>query len=267
MLRSLVLFLTAFYLISCASLPGAQEPSEEELNAQAAKAYAEVKAKTKRSTNKEWNDIVQRVGSRIAAASGEKFQWEVVLLDSPEVNAWCMPGGKMAVYTGIMPVMKNEAALAAVMGHEVAHATLRHGKQRYVRAMKGQTIGLIVGGALAVGGQVLCKTRECKLATALGGAAAGFMVAFFDRKFSRGDESEADKAGQIYMAKAGYEPSEAIHLWQRMGAASGGKAPPEFLSTHPSSETRQQNLSQWLPEAQAQYKGAPQKYGLGDPIK
>src|SRR5260221_308763 len=121
------LLFSSLFLANCSSIP-IPEPSEEEINAEAAKAYDEVKAKTKHSTNAEWNAIVQRVAQRIASASGEHFQWDYVLLESPEVNAWCMPGGKIAVYTGIMPVVKNEAGLAAVLGHEVAHATRRHGK-------------------------------------------------------------------------------------------------------------------------------------------
>ena len=254
-------------LQGCASLPGGKEPSEEEINAQAAKAYADIKAKSKRSTNTEWTEMVNRVAGRIAKASGENFQWEWVVLESPEVNAWCMPGGKIAVYTGIMPVLKTEAALAAVLGHEVAHATKRHGKQRYARAIKEQYLGLLVGGAAIVGGQMLCKDTKCKLLTALGGAAAGFAITFFDRKFSRGDESEADKWGQLYMAKAGYDPAESIKLWERMGAAMGGKAPPEWMSTHPSDETRRNNLRTWLPEAQGLYQQAPQKYGLGEAVK
>lgn len=262
---SLLLALTT--LQGCASLPGAKEPSDEEINAQALKAYDEVKSKSKMSTNKEWNDAVQRVTKRIASASGENFKWEAVVIDSPEVNAWCMPGGKIAVYTGIMPVLKTEAALAAVLGHEVAHATKRHGKQRYARAIRNNYLGLIVGGAAIVGGQMLCKSDSCKLLTGLGGAAAGFAISFFDRKFSRGDETEADQYGQIYMAKAGYDPSEAIRLWERMGAASGGKAPAEWMSTHPAEDTRRANLSSWLPNANSVYQQAPVKYGLGSDIK
>ncbi len=257
-----------FLLQACASKPTDDSViSDSEINAQAVKAYQEIKAKSKMSTNKDWTDMVNRVAQRIAQSSGENFQWEVMLIESKEVNAWCMPGGKMAVYTGIMPVVKNEAALAAVMGHEVAHATRRHGKQRYARAMKSNMIGTIVGGAAIIGGQLLCKSEQCKLLSALGGAAAGFAVAFFDRKFSRGDETEADQYGQIYMARAGYEPSEAISLWERMGAASAGKAPPEFMSTHPSDVTRRSNLREWLPEANAVYQKAPQKYGLGEMIR
>lgn len=250
----------------CATL-GKKEPTDAEINAQAAKAYTEIKAKSKMSTNAEWSAMVQRVAQRIAAASGENFQWEYVLIESPEVNAWCMPGGKIAVYTGIMPVLKTEGALAAVLGHEVAHATLRHGKKRYARAIQENMLGMIVGGAAIVGSQVLCKDTKCKLLAGLGGAAAGFAITFFDRKFSRGDESEADKAGQVYMAKAGYDPAESIKVWERMAANNGGKAPPEWMSTHPSDERRRANLQSWLPETQPLYAKAPRKFGIGDPIK
>ncbi len=254
-------------LAGCATGGVVKEPSDEEINAEAAKAYTDVKAKSKISANPEWNAMVQRVAARIAKASGENFKWEYVLIDNPEINAWCMPGGKIAVYTGIMPVLKTEGALAAVLGHEVAHATLRHGKQQYARSMNANLLGLVVGGATAVGGQLLCKTSSCKLITGLGGAAAGLAVTFFTLKYSRGDESEADHAGQMYMAKAGYDPAEAIQLWERMGAASQGKKPPELLSTHPSDESRRGQLSEWLPEAKKQYDQAPQKFGTGDPIR
>lgn len=251
----------------CAGKGVVKEPSDAEINAEAAKAYQEVKSKSKISTNAEWTAMVQRVSKRIAAASGENFQWEAVLIDSPEINAWCMPGGKMAVYTGIMPVLKTEGALAAVMGHEVAHATRRHGKQQYARSMNSNLLGLAVGGAAIIGGQLLCKTSSCKLLTGLGGAAAGLAVTFFSLKYSRGDETEADQYGQVYMAKAGYDPAESIKLWERMGAASEGKKPPELLSTHPSDVSRRGNLSQWLPEAQKYYQASPQKYGLGANIQ
>jgi predicted Zn-dependent protease len=258
----LLLIIMSFFNQSCSTI----EPSESDINAQALKAYEEVKTKSKISTNQEWTAMLNRVASRIAKSSGENFQWEWMLIESPEVNAWCMPGGKMAVYTGIMPVLKNEAALAAVLGHEVAHATKRHGKERYARAIKGNAAGIVIGLGTAVAGQMLCKTKTCQLLTGLGGAAAGFAITFFDMKFSRGDESEADLYGQQYMAKAGYEPSEAIKLWERMGAANKGAAPPEFMSTHPSDVTRRKNLSEWLPNAERIYTEAPQKYGLGAPI-
>jgi predicted Zn-dependent protease len=254
-------------LSSCASVPGVKEPTDQEINAQAAKAYEEIKTKAKYSNNQEWNEMVQRVAKRIELASGEPFSWEAVLIESPEVNAWCMPGGKIAVYTGIMPVLKNEAALAAVMGHEVAHATLRHGKERYARAIKGNLAGAIIGGAAILGGQMLCKTEICKNASLLGGAAAGFAITFLDRKFSRDDESAADKEGQLLMAKSGYDPHEAPNLWLRMNQAMGGKAPPEWMSTHPSDDRRRNNLNSWMNEADTRYQQAPKKFGLGEIIK
>lgn len=256
----LLSFISMFH--GCASM----EPTEDQINAEALKAYGEMKKQAKISTNKEWTDMLNRVAPRIAKASGENFKWEWMLIESDEVNAWCMPGGKMAVYTGIMPVLKNEAALAAVLGHEVAHATKRHGKERYARAIKGNVAGLVIGAATVIGGQLFCESRSCRMLTGLGGAAAGFAVAFLDRKFSRGDETEADQAGQVYMAKAGYDPAEASRLWERMGAANKGAAPPEFMSTHPSDVTRQKNLKGWLPQAETVYKNSPNHYGLGEPI-
>jgi predicted Zn-dependent protease len=261
----LCLFLILTFIFqSCSSV---KSPSEQDINAMALKSYQEVKTKSKISNNADWTAMLNRVAPRIAKASGENFQWEWMLIESDEVNAWCMPGGKMAVYTGIMPVLKTEGALAAVLGHEVAHATKRHGKQQYARAMKSNIVGVVVGTAAVVGGQIFCKSQSCRMLTGLGGAAAGFAVAFFDRKFSRGDETEADKVGQNYMAKAGYDPAEAVKVWERMGAANQGKAPPEFMSTHPSDETRKNNLNQWLPDAEALYSESPQKYGTGEVIK
>ena len=256
-----------FSMVGCATGGVVREPGDFEINTEAAKAYREVKAKSKISNHVQWNAMVQRVVTRIAKASGENFQWESVLIENAEVNAWCMPGGKIAVYTGIMPVLKTEGALAAVLGHEVAHATLRHGKQQYARAMNTNLLGLIFGGAISVGGQLLCKTRECKLLTGIGGAAAGLAATFFTLKFSRGDESDADYYGQQYMAKAGYDPSESIYLWQRMAAAHNGKASPEILSTHPSYDNRQEKLKATLPIANKLYAASPQRYGVGESIR
>lgn len=264
-MKPFILLLILFLLNSCSSVT--KEPTDQDINAEAAKAYQEVKSKSKISDNKEWTAMVNRVASRIAKASGENFQWEWVLIESKEVNAWCMPGGKIAVYTGIMPVLKTEGALAAVLGHEVAHATRRHGKKQYARSMKMNIVGLAAGGLAVLGGQLLCKTETCKTLTGLGGAAAGFAVQFFSMKYGRADETDADKFGQTYMAEAGYDPAEATKLWDRMAAASGGKAPPELLSTHPSDEHRKQNLTAWLPEAEQLYQRAPVKYGVGEPIR
>jgi metalloendopeptidase OMA1, mitochondrial len=265
-MKKLILILITLSVISCKTSPEAAGINEDEINAEAAKAYAEVISKSKISNNQAWTAIVNRVAQRIAKASGKPYNWEVVLIESKEVNAWCMPGGKMAVYTGIMPVVKTEAALAAVMGHEVAHATLKHGLQRYARA---QSNNMIVAGAAvltSVAAQALCKTENCKRYAAVGGLATALGVAFFDRKFSRGDETGADQEGQIYMARAGYDPAEAIKLWERMNAAGGGGGP-EFMSTHPADTTRRGNLTAWLPEAQRVYNAAPEKLGLGATIK
>lgn len=261
------LLLVTQVLSSCATTPEQMGVNEPEVDAEAAKAYMEIKAKSKISNNAAWTAMVQRVSQRIAQASGKNYRWEYALIESPEVNAWCMPGGKMAVYTGIMPVVKTEAALAAVMGHEVAHATLKHGLQRYARAKQQNYIGLVIAGASVIGGTVFCKDDRCRMLTQLGGVAAGFAITFFDRKFSREDESAADQEGQLYMARAGYDPSESIRLWERMNAAMGGKAPPEFISTHPSDERRRANLSSWLPTAQVEYQKSPQKFGLGEPVR
>jgi predicted Zn-dependent protease len=258
----LILTIVLTFFLSCSSL----DPGEQKINSYALKAYNQIKTQAKVSTNQKWTKMLNRVASRIAKASGENFDWEWMLIESPEVNAWCMPGGKLAVYTGIMPILKNEAALAAVLGHEIAHATKRHGKQRYARAIRGNLAGLVIGAATAIGGQLWCKSESCKMVTGLGGAAAGFTIAFFERKFSRTDETEADKLGQQFMARAGYDPQEAAHIWERMGKASERPVPPEFLSTHPSDMTRKKNLSKWLPQAQEYYSNAPARYGLGEPI-
>ncbi len=255
-------------LVSCASgnISGTKEPSDKQINAEAEKAYAEVKKKSKLSSNKKWTAMVKRVSDRIAKASGEPFKWEVILIDSPQVNAWCMPGGKMAVYTGILPVLKTEAALAAVMGHEVAHATLRHGKKGYVRAINKKYNSILLGGGIALAGELLCNTDDCKKLSQAGALLSVFALEFMDRKFSRSDETDSDRVGQMYMAKAGYDPAEAPRVWQRMKAASGGKAPPEFMSTHPANDKRKDNLKKWLPKAQKEYAKAKIKYGLGERI-
>lgn len=261
----LFLVIISLNLNGCSSL-SKSEITDEQINREAEKSYSEIKAKSKISNNKKWTEMVQRVAARIAKSSGENFNWEVILIEDPQHNAWCMPGGKMAVYTGILPVLKTEAALAAVMGHEVAHATLRHGKKAYARAINEQMTGMILIGAAAVGGEILCKSEDCKKLAQVGGAAAGMAYTFFNRKFSRQDEVSADEIGQIYMAKAGYDPKESIELWKRMSAASGGSKPPEWMSTHPSEQNRQQKLGQWLSRAEKIYNQNPTQYGLGESL-
>ena len=194
-------------------------------------------------------EMVQRVGERIAAVADDPgFEWEFTLVASEQKNAWCLPGGKVAIYTGILPVTMDEAGLAAVMAHEVAHAIAQHGAERMLQEQLKQ-VGLVAVastiGALdpAAQGAVL----------ALFGAGADFGVLL---PFGRDMESEADRIGLIYMARAGYDPEAAVALWQRMAEQREGPTVPEYASTHPSDETRIRNLKKWLPEAREEYREA-----------
>lgn len=193
-------------------------------------------------------DQVLRVGKRIAAVSdAPDFQWEFNLIDDPKtVNAWCLPGGKVAVYSGILPVTQTDAGLATVLAHEIGHAVAKHGQERMT-----DQLALQVG---QMGLQELLKNKSpaaqnVVLAAFGAGSTVGVML-----PFSRQQESEADHIGLIYMARAGYDPHEAITFWQRMVDASQGQAPPEFLSDHPSDEHRVAALEKLLPEAMKEYR-------------
>lgn len=207
--------------------------------------------------------MVKTVGQKIATAAQrwlnangfqgylEGYQWEYNLVKDDQVNAWCMPGGKIVVYTGILPITKSEAGLAVVMGHEVAHALANHGQQR-MSASQLQQLGAV---ATAVGSQAAGVSEEnaALLNQAYGiGTQVGLML-----PYSRSHETEADKIGLTLMAVAGYDPHEAADLWRRM-KAQGGQAPPEILSTHPSNDTRINNLEVWADEAMAEAK----KFGV-----
>lgn len=172
------------------------------------------------------------------------YQWEYKLVESKEVNAWCMPGGKIVVYSGILPITKDDAGLATVLGHEVSHALANHGQQRMSAGLLQQLGG--TGLAIATGGK---SEQTQQLAMTAYGAATeyGGML-----PFSRSHESEADKIGLTLMAIAGYNPDQAVVFWSRMSAASGGNKPPEFMSTHPSDETRIANLRALIPQAKAE---------------
>jgi predicted Zn-dependent protease len=200
--------------------------------------------------------MVADVGAKIAAAveqylkdNGqskrvEGFEWEFRLVDDPTVNAWCMPGGKVVFYTGILPVCADETGLAVVMGHEVAHAIARHGNER----MSEQLIVQAGGMTLAV-----LMSEKPQLAQDLFLTSYGIGSQLGSLAFSRQHETEADKLGLVFMAMAGYDPQQAPTFWERM-SAGGGAAPPEFLSTHPSHETRIANLKDFMPEAMKYYK-------------
>ncbi len=204
--------------------------------------------------------MITQVGQRIATAAErwlnangypgylKDYQWEYNLVNDSTVNAWCMPGGKIVFYTGILPICQGEAGVAVVMGHEVAHALADHGAQR-MSAGTLQQLG-------AVAGNIALQDPEKRnmFNQAYGiGSTVGVML-----PFSRSHETEADRIGLQIMAIAGYNPDEAANLWRRMQANAGGQAPPEFLSTHPSNETRIQNLTEWAPLAREEAK----KFGV-----
>jgi metalloendopeptidase OMA1, mitochondrial len=191
-------------------------------------------------------DEVQRVASRIESVAGRDkpaFHWRVTLIRKNEANAYCLPGGKIVVYTGILPVTRNHSALATVLGHEVAHATAEHAAERIEREHLTKIAAAIVAGGVAF------TPRQYLRVTALLGAADSL-------PFSRSQESEADHIGLIYMARAGYQPGEAVAFWKRMKRASKGKEPPEFASDHPSDQHRIERIEKWLPEAERAYTPA-----------
>ena len=173
------------------------------------------------------------------------YSWEFNLVESDQVNAWCMPGGKVVFYTGILPICKDEAGIATVMGHEIAHAIAEHGGERMSQGLIVQLGGMGLQAALE---KEPALTQQLAMAAFGLGAQVGVML-----PFSRLHESEADHMGLIFMAMAGYNPNEAVSFWQRMAAQKGGDAPPEFLSTHPSDQTRINDLKKLIPEAMQYY--------------
>lgn len=211
--------------------------------------------KVLRSSNRE-AAMVDRVGARISKAiTGfyseqgqgsvlEGYQWEFNTIDGEEVNAWCMPGGKVVVYTGLLPVTQNETALAIVVGHEIAHAVAKHGAERMSQGLVQQLGGAALQVALSQKPQ---ETQDLFLMSYGIGSQLGALL-----PWSRQQETEADQYGLIFAAMAGYDPREAIPFWQRMSEA-GGASPPEFLSTHPSDATRLRKLKQFMPEALKYY--------------
>jgi predicted Zn-dependent protease len=259
MIKRTLLFIFIVCLgFSCATVPvtGRKQlnlVSNEEIIAQSSIEYRKVLAQSKLSSNSEQVDMVKRVGTRIQKAVEEYmaakgisdqlrgFNWEFNLIQNDTlVNAWCMPGGKVAFYTAILPICKDETGVAIVMGHEVAHAIANHGRERMSSAMLAN--GLL-GSLSASMGSNPSLTEELLLQSLGIGANVGML------KFSRENESEADHIGIIFMAMAGYDPNEAPKFWERMQTMSGGQAPPEWLSTHPSHSTRIKDLEGWIPEA------------------
>lgn len=253
--------LISFILVSCSTTPISGEKaflvtSESEERAMGKEAYREIKSKERLTQNKKIAGIVNQVGLNIAKhANKPEYEWEINTFENSTPNAFCLPGGKIGIYTGILKYAKNEAGLATVMGHEVAHAIARHGGQR----MSQQLVTNLGMAALSVAVFTdMEKNKKNLLMAALGvGVTVGVML-----PYSRKHELEADEIGMILMARAGYDPRESVRFWQRF-AEAGGKKPPEFLSTHPHSDNRAERLQNMMPRAMEIYQKAPVKHGLG----
>jgi predicted Zn-dependent protease len=248
----------------CAEVPithrrGLHLVPETELLSMSLQQYDDVLKKSKLSTDTHKVEMVRRVGNRIAKAAeaflaetGQKdkiksYKWEFNLIeDNKTVNAWVMPGGKAAVYSGILPYTQNETGLAVVLGHEVGHALADHGNERMSDALLAQMGGMALSVALSSQTQ---QTQQLFMTVYGAGASMGFLL-----PYSRLHESEADRIGLTLMARAGYDPREAVPFWERMRKQEGKSSPPEFLSTHPAPETRIADIKKYIPEAMQYYK-------------
>ena len=261
--KAIILVFIGTIISACATVPvtGRKQLSlitNDEIIPMASTQYQEVLKKGPISTNQEQTALVRTVGVKIQKAvekyMAEKgwssqlagFAWEFNLIDDPKtVNAWCMPGGKVAFYTAILPICKDESGVAVVMGHEVAHAIANHGRERMSQGLAAEMGISTLGAAM---GENPSLTKDIFMKSVGVGTQVGML------KFSRQHESEADKIGLIFMAIAGYDPQEAPKFWERMSAGAGGQKPPEWLSTHPSDETRIKDLQAAMPEAMKYYK-------------
>ncbi len=265
MFRRLVPLVLLFFLVGCATAPvtGRRQliliDPQTELQL-GLSAYQDILKKEKLCRDPQIQALVERVGKRIAKATGKNYAWEFKVIDKSDViNAFCLPGGKVFVYTGIIPVVKNEGGLATVLGHEIAHALCRHGAER-------MSLGLV-----AAFGEVLLaeafdwknkETRNIFLAAYGLGATLGFIL-----PYSRTQELEADTVGLHLMAQAGYDPQEAVAFWLRMQEATKDMPkPPAFLSTHPPDKARIKHLKELLPQVTPLYEASPHHYGVGQDI-
>ena len=228
------------------------------MNSMALQSYNEFLTDHKLSGNSQQTAMVKNVGTRIQNAvvkycaehglssQVRNYNWEFNLVEDPNINAWCMPGGKVVVYTGLMPVAQNEAGLAVVMGHEIAHAIAKHGSERMSQGLLVQMGGIALDEALANKPE---QTKSIFTQSYGLGTQIGVLL-----PYSRLHESEADRMGLIFMAMAGYNPNEAVSFWERMAASKQGQAPPELLSTHPADSRRISNIKKLIPEAMRYYK-------------
>ena len=261
---SLVIAIITFLFIqSCSTVPltGRSQlnmiPNNEML-AMSFQQYDQFLKENKLSTNQTEINMVKRIGGNIKSAVERYmrannlsdrlngYNWEFNLVENDQINAWCMPGGKVVVYTGILPVTNDEVGLAVVMGHEIAHAIAEHGNERMSQQLLQQVgaVGLIV----AMKDEPV-QTQAIWLSVYGVGTTVGIML-----PYSRSQESEADHLGLIFMAMAGYDPHIAPEFWKRMAAGKQGASPPEFLSTHPSDQTRINDITAWIPEAMKYYQ-------------
>lgn len=263
MRTSHLFLLILIFSFSCAKVPLTDRRQldligDNQLMTSSFDAYQNVLSENKLSDDQEKVQMIRTVGNNIKNAVEtyldredlsevtEGFKWEFNLIVDDIVNAWCMPGGKVAFYTGILPICKNESGVAVVMGHEVAHAVANHGGERMSQALIQQLGGVALAVALKEQPQ---QTQALALASYTGVSTLGVL------KFSRVHESEADRLGLTFMAMAGYNPEQAPEFWKRM-KANGGGGPPEFLSTHPDYDTRISNLNKWMPEAKKYYNSS-----------
>ena len=232
---------------------------ESKLNAQAAQIYEKVKEKEKMSKDIKTLNLIKNIGKKVEDSISEyfykenlndptsNFQWEYILIENKKVkNAWCMPGGKIAVYTGILDVTKNTNGLAAVMGHEIAHAVAKHSVERASRGVLLQTGTSLIN--IATGGKLTEINRATGMDTVGLLSSIGIM-----NPFNRKQETEADYLGMIFASLSGYDIRETVKVWERMKEANKGKEPPEFMSTHPSSTNRISNISNWINEIIIKY--------------
>jgi predicted Zn-dependent protease len=227
------------------------------MNSLSFQSYGEFMAQQKLSTDAAKTQMVKRVGGRIRDAVEQycaseckdnrlkSYAWEFNLIEDPNVNAWAMPGGKVVVYTGLLPVAQTEAGLAVVVGHEIAHAFARHGSERMTQGLLVEMGGIALTKALANRPE---QTKDLFMRSYGVGTTYGILL-----PYSRKHESEADHLGLIFMAMAGYNPNEAVSFWERMAASKQGSAPPEILSTHPADSTRIRNIKNLIPEAMKYY--------------
>jgi len=260
-LYSAVLCFFLVILPSCSQVPitGRKQLNlvpDSIMNNMSLQSYREFVSQNKLSNNAKQRQMVTRVGRKISKAvqkyssehdiSLEGYEWEFNLVEDPAVNAWAMPGGKVVVYTGLLPIARNEAGLAVVMGHEIAHAIAKHGSERMTQGLIVQMGGMALSKALA---EKPAQTHNLFMKSYGMGTKVGVVL-----PFSRTHESEADHLGLIFMAMAGYNPNVAVDFWQRMASAKKGASPPEILSTHPADETRIKNIKKLIPKAMKYYQ-------------